>query len=385
MKYLILNSLKFGGAERVAQILANNGVFDKIILLENEKDFDIDIPIVFLSQHNSKTSRIWKTFFIPVYVFRLRRFLIKDDVIVSFSERANFVNLVSKFFLKNKAFISIRTNIEASFKNRKKFFYFLLIKLLYPRADLLISVSDGVKKKVDEVLKIQDNSRSLVIKNPVDLENIDKRKKEGTFFSNNFYFKSLISSGRLSEEKNYSFLLKVFQESLKKEPGLKLLILGDGPLRDDLLSLSESLNLKTFSVFNNDILDESYNVYFMGYQENPYKFLYRAKIFISTSFFEGFPNIILEALACGLTVISSDCPYGPREILSRRGEEESELGDYGVLMSLNFLEDEKKWTDVIIKLLESPNILSKYKEKGRIRSSDFIVKNIGAKWTNILN
>lgn len=387
MKYLLLNSLKFGGAERVAQILSNAHLFDKIIILENEQDYLVDVPVIKLSNHSSKENSILKTFFIPFYAWRLKKYINKNDLVVSFIERANFVNIISKVFLKHKALITLHTNISSSFKTIKKYPYYFLIKVVYPFADAIISVSEGIKNDFNSIVKFK--GWNDVIYNPLDLESINNLRNESIDFSDDFLENSIITVGRLFYQKSQWVLLKIFSDLLAYHPDLKLVIIGDGDLRDDLINYAKKLKLNIFSIFSQSDknIDSSYNVYFLGFRNNPYKFMARSKIFSLTSVSEGMPMVILEAMACGLPIISSDCNYGPREILIK--------GDktFGIILpvlkfniknNFNFRDpDYVKWIKSFNDLLDDKQKINLYKELSSIRSNDYSIDDIKNVWQRV--
>ena len=143
-------------------------------------------------------------------------------------------------------------------------------------------------------------TKTIKINNPVDFDFIQQKlniSEKISSFDNEH--KHIVSIGNLSKRKGFDNLLNVF--SYLKNENIKLHILGDGKDKDLLLSQKEKLGLD--------------NVIFHGRQENPYLFLKFADLFILSSRYEGFPNVLLEAGACGIYSIANDCPGGIREII----------------------------------------------------------------------
>lgn len=387
MKYLLLNSLKAGGAERVAQTMSEFGIFDGIIILEKDQDYAVKIPVHCVSGHDFKTSSFLKTLFIPVYSWRIKKIISSKDIVVSFAERSNFANIFLKFFVKHKAVLTLHTNLSRTFLNKKKIIYFLLIKMLYRLADAIVSVSSGISYDFSNILKYTGISK--VIYNPIDIIKINESKNKRNFFDEVLNDKCLITVGRLSYEKAQWNLLKIFSEIIKKGINTKLVILGDGELRGKLISYSRKLGLKTFLIFESESVSSDYHVYFLGYQENPYSFLNKATVFVLTSVFEGLPMVILEAMACGLPIVSSDCDYGPREIL-RQDEKK-----YGILLPIlnkKFLQNigdinknEGEWANTITSLLNDEEKLGYFSQLSKERAEEFSASKIKREWVNLFD
>lgn len=384
--YFLINSLAGGGAERVVVNLSKFLPIRKIFLLERDVQYETNLPLEFISNHNKEKNPILKTLFIPLYVKSLANAINTGDLVVSFLERSNFVNVLSKTLRPHKAVISVHTT-EDEFRGLKSINK-QLMKFFYPKADLVIAVSKGVAQYLEEKYKVPKDKLAIIY-NPVDVEKIQALVKEPTEIDFNPY---IITVGRLTEAKGQWFLLKVFKEVKKMFPELKLLIFGDGELNSYLVNFSESIGLKTY-LWNRDRLMLDYDVYFMGFSKNPFKYISKAQAFLLTSLWEGFPNALIEALACGVCVISSDCKSGPREILApdtdfRFQTREPEFAKYGILMPV-FEEDNQEivraWVETIKRVLTDEGLRERYSKVGPKRAEDFRIEKIVDEWRRILS
>jgi glycosyltransferase involved in cell wall biosynthesis len=176
-----------------------------------------------------------------------------------------------------------------------------LRRVTYPRAARLVNVSRGVDQYFDWLLKAQ----RVIIHNPLtpDHENADESSLPvGT----NLGQKLLVAMGRLTYVKGFDLLLSAFASVAEKYPDWNLVIIGEGELRSELEAQREQLGL-------------SQRVLLCGQLVNPFPFLRRAQLFVLPSRSEGFPNVLIEAMACGVPVIAANCPSGPSEIV-RDGE-----------------------------------------------------------------
>jgi len=390
--YFLINSLWGGGAERVALRLAEHLKPEKIFLLEKEIKYKSELPIVFLSSHKINTNPIFKTFFIPIYNVRLRNFLKKGDVIISFMERANFVNILLGKNLKK--IISIHQSIIGRPKIHP---YNSIAKFLYPKASFIITVSKALEWELKEFFKIK---KVKTIYNPVEVEHIKQKAKEDLeIYEFIKKYPYLITVGRLTKQKGQWYLIRIFKHLKNKHKDIKLLILGEGELKNYLVELSENLGLKTY-VWDRDKLNKTYDVYFLGFQENPYKFIKHSKLFVFTSLWEGLGNVLIETLAVGKTIVSSDCKTGPREILAPKTDflletKEPQMEEFGILMP-NFerkllkaneplTQQEKIWIDFLKWLLDNENLLKDYERKAFMRAKDFKIEKIIKQWKEVIN
>ncbi len=178
-----------------------------------------------------------------------------------------------------------------------------LVARMYPRADAITSVSDGVSDDLAAATGI-DRKRIDTLYNPIDLERIRRLAAEP---ANHAWLDGgepvVLATGRLVRQKGFTTLLEAFAKIGATNPGLRLVILGEGDERKRLTSAIERLGLRE-------------RVSLPGYVANPYAFMSRARVFVLSSVWEGLPGALIEALACGCPVVSTDCPSGPREILA---------------------------------------------------------------------
>lgn len=392
--YFLINSLAGGGAETVLVRIARFLKPEKIFLLEKEIRYPVDEnSISFLSNHTRNTNPIFKTIYIPMYGVKLSKKIKSDDIVISFLERANFVNIVAKYIRRHRAIVSVQTDPISGHKGIKRINR-ELIKALYNKSDYIIAVSQGVANSLMSLGITRNKIR--VIYNPIFLEEIIERSKEDIeeiLKGKDF----LITVGRLTEAKGQWHLIRIFGGLKKEFPELKLLLLGDGELKDYLVNLSRNMGLNTY-VWDENELSEKYDVYFMGFKENPFKYITKAKLFIFPSLWEGFGNVVVEALACKTVIVASDCESGPREILAPDTDisyqtKGPEFAKYGVLMPV--LEDKLKnvgiltekeiiWLETIKMLLRDESLMRCYREKALERAKDLDISKIIGDWYKVI-
>ena len=174
----------------------------------------------------------------------------------------------------------------------------LAIRALYPRADSVIALSEGLKADLGRFARISSDVIS-VIPNPVLAPSDDLTGRLDTHIPD--HPPLIVACGRLAPQKDYPTLLRAFA-SLPPSSDARLAILGTGSLEPTLRDLAKQLQIDS-------------SVEFVGYSAEPAAWMHRASIFVLSSRWEGFPNVLMEALACGRPVISTDCSDSIREIL----------------------------------------------------------------------
>jgi glycosyltransferase involved in cell wall biosynthesis len=177
-----------------------------------------------------------------------------------------------------------------------------LIRYFYRFSSEFVAVSESVANSITEYAKYKKEIR--VIRNGIDVNEVRELKNrppDHPWLENASNKKLIVGIGRLSRQKNFPDLLVAFSQ-LRVPTQTRLLILGEGSELENLKVLSCELQIED-------------RVAFPGYIQNPYPILARADVFVSPSRWEGFGNVVLEALACGAPIVATDCPGGPADIL----------------------------------------------------------------------
>lgn len=304
-------SMQKGGAERVISLLLKElekeqNVKIHFMMMEEGIEYDLPKSIILIILSNSKKSGVKKLLELSFVAMKLKKYIKENNIniVMSFLYRPNYINILAKIFGSNhKSIINIRSTTSRykseGFLGKINLF---LINNLFDKSDLIISNSKGVDKDLKSLMNITTNTK--VIYNPVDIEYINSKKSicEDVDFVFKENKKYIISVGRLIPLKRNIDLIKAFFELQKNDDSLELIFLGDGVLKDNLINDCIKLSIKE-------------KVHFLGNVKNPFYYLNKSDLFVLNSEIEGFPNVLVEAMACGLPVISSDCKSGPREIL----------------------------------------------------------------------
>lgn len=368
---LLINNLNKGGAERVVALLANKlsqheGMHLHVVQIESGVEYQLpkNIEKITLSKSINKGSII-KLIEIPILAWRLSRYLKKNkiDTVVSFLYRSNYINILSNIFsFKRKVVIGIRSTtsryINSGISGKINLW---LIKLLFNKADLIMSNSFGVDSDLKELMNIK--TETVVWNNPIDIEYIKEKvgDSKGAVFQFDLHKKYIISIGRLIPLKRNKDLIFAFKSVSANFPRLELIFVGNGECKKEL---EESA--KDFGV--------SDKVHLIGQVDNPFYLLKKSDIFVLNSETEGFPNVLIEAMACGLPVISSNCKSGPNEILNN--EEFGRLYEVGDIEALaGCIEDT---------LLLDNSKLKNIRNKNIERANDFDINKSINKFIEVL-
>lgn len=316
----VIPTLEVGGAERVCLHYLNNlqGYRNILVLLLGRgplsKEVSPNVPILEFFNANHRLRRFTSFYHCHLLVgqiYRLARLARQSqcETIVSFLTLANIIAILAKiiFGCHLKVIVNVHDIMSqilrySRLKRYKRFLLRWLVRLLFPRADVIVAVAHSIKKDLVVNFKVPAE-KIVVIYNPIDVQKIRKCATESLMhpWLNRKEGFLVVAVGRLVKLKGFEVLIRAFAQ-LPQKLDARLIILGEGEEREALQQLIEQLGL-------------SECVALLGFQENPWKCMARADLFVLPSLTEGLPNVIGEALALGLPVLATDCSSGVREYL----------------------------------------------------------------------
>lgn len=347
---MVLQDLRGGGAERVAVLLANGladaGDMVTIACLRaiGPNAAAISNRVELVDLNCSRTALSLKA---------LRRLFStrKPDIILSHMTHMNVVTILAALLcgIANRCIAVEHNHFDLNLKlirQRTVRAAYSIARFVYRWAAAIICVSDGVAETLERCTGLSKRS-IVVIHNPIvrdDLQELSAKVADHPFFAQSDY-PVVLGVGKLLPQKDFDSFLKAIA-SLSGVREVRAVILGEGAERPKLEKLRNDTGLK-------EIVD------FPGYCENPYAFMAAADIFLLSSRWEGFPTVLVEALAVGQRIISTDCPSGPREILLD-----------GMLGRLVPVGDYSAMAEAIDAALRAPAQIS----ENRRRAADFVVE-----------
>jgi len=357
--FFLVPTLAGGGAERVMQNILRKldmTVFQpSLILFERKTDLQEELPEGINIKVIKGDGNRW------LVLFRLIRLLRQDppEVLLSFLWYPNALSILASLVSgkRMKVVVSERVSTFDLGMDIENILRKCVIRWLYPKADLIIVPARAMANDISA----SSGSRVIVIHNPVDIPHVrtlSEEKVDHPWFAGDIPM--IIGIGRLEHQKGFDYLIRAV--ALLRENGVRcrLVILGEGSERSHLDSLIVQCGLRETATL-------------IGFQQNPYKYLARSTVFALSSLYEGFPNVLLEALCLGVPSIATRCPTGPEEIITD--------GVDGILVPPG---DEKALAEAIKRVLSDEDLRKKLSESGKKRAEDFRVEKIIRQYEDVI-
>lgn len=349
---IFLRDLDGGGIQKVvinlAKEMAKNGILTDIVITSGKdyflEKFPPEIAIINLNSPMAVVSAL------PLAQYLRQQ---KPEVLLSHGHSNNVAAIIALTIAKVTTRLILVTHNTLSLdklqlSTKAKLLPFLM-RFFYPYADTLIAVSQGTARDLESELGLRKNSVKTIY-NPIVNEDLIAKINEPLHHP---WFQPnqppvFLAVGRLTEQKDYINMLQAFAH-LRAQKQARLLILGEGNMRSDLELLAKDLGIES-------------DVSMPGFVKNPYAYMSKASVLVLSSQYEALPTVICEAMACGCPVISTNCPYGPAEIL--------EHGKYGLLVPVK---DPISLADAMLKTLDNPIEKSLLLQRANDFRADYIL------------
>lgn len=352
----ILPSLNGGGAQRSSLYLLR--YLDKerfqpmLFVLQDEGPLKDEIPYGIPVEYGLGPGQDFKYHF-PQVLVKLLKAARSTDLLVGCLPFSSTYAAVSAGIVRGIPVISwVRNNMTLA-PTASKPLHRRLAAFFYPRVSRFVAISEGVADSMQEMYGIGPDRMEMIYNTlPVqevqslaemDVDLDDLCPGEGPL---------VIAVGRMNVQKNFPLLLQAHRYLIGQGFKHRLLILGKGREYDALQKLISILGINS-------------TVFTPGYVKNPFAYMRRADLFVLSSNYEGLSRVVLEALAVGVPVVSTDCPSGPREILQD--------GRCGVLVPVN---DAEALAQAIYRVLNDPQLADELRSRGLQRAQDFLPEKV---------
>ena len=401
---LLIPNLGVGGAQRVfhdhsVELAKHYRITEVVFNLDGGNQYPsanklVSLDVVGGGNPVDKLQNFWRR------VTRLKalKSRLETNVCISHLEGADYVNLLSKG--REKIILCVHGSKlhDAQIRGtlgwlRKK----VLMPALYNRADRIVTVSRDIGPELISGFGVKPE-KLVTINNFFEVAQVEARSQEALSEAEAAVYAAapvLVTSGRLAPQKNQAPLLDVFAALLRRQPA-KMVFVGDGELRAALTDRARALGLRVFAAWEAEAtLTPDHDVYFLGLQANPFKYLRPAIAFVFPSAWEGFPMALGEAMICGLPVLSTDCPTGPREMLAPATAapavalRHAERGAYGLLLPMlnnpaTLAADQATWASTLAQLLADAAERERLGQLARERMQDFTRERIFGQWLQLV-
>lgn len=322
---MLIDKIESGGAERVLFRLAeglsekyritiiSTSISEGSELISRQSLRIINFEFARGAWFGAKVLNVFRALLRVTAIYRKE----KPVASISFLERSNVVNIIAGVLTSTPSVVSVRNNLLEQYKDRswlERVFVTTGLNFLYRRAIHLVSLSKAVEQQLISAFGVPE-SRVSTIYNPFPFSEYQRLAQETVAHpsgDDDAWGNTILAVGRLSKQKGFIHLLRLFSRVLQSKPGAHLIILGDGELRAFLDQALVLLGLQG-------------RVHFIANVVNPFPYYRQAGVFAFTSKWEGFGNALVEALSVANYVVTTDCEFGPREILEvKSGYERNE-------------------------------------------------------------
>lgn len=352
---IVSDQLATGGAERCAALLSvffeKNNCKVYHILVVDKIEYEFSGKVLNLGKLKDNSNGFFN---------RLKRFMVlrnffsdnQFDYVIDFRVKRNQWQefYITKFIYNAPLIVTVHSFMADLYFPKNK----ILANWIYSHCYKIISVSNGIKKRLESDFKY---SNIETIYNPIDLEYIENQSNENLDLD----YKYIMAVGRMQDDvKQFDKLIECYAKSELPKNDIKLLILGDGILKNQLISLAKSFKIENMICFE-------------GQVANPFKYYKNAIYTVLSSKNEGFPMVIVESLASKTPVVSFDCYSGPSEIIINN--------ENGILV------ENQNFDQLILTMnlmIENKELYLHCKQNAKSSVEKFSIKKIGYQWIELL-
>ncbi len=346
-------------------------LFSQIVLIKEFLRRNIDVKLVVNKKREREITPPVKVIYLNAKYgdierpFKLKDLILKEkpDAFLSNMLPQNITASITKYLCKNcnTKFIGIVRSASSyeHYGSLWKLPYRLFVKKMYENLDYIVGVSEDVKKDLKKTFFIKDE-KIVIINNGIDIDEIRKKAEEELPKEYRDIFKKnriIINVARLIPQKNQKVLIDAFEIVRREVRNVKLVFVGDGPLREELKRTAKEKGLEE-------------DIVFTGFQENPFKFVKRADVFWLSSKFEGDPRVVKESMAVGVPVIA----FKTKGMLSI-------IEEAGILVEAYDIE---RFARETVNILKDEKRLKELKERALKKSEEFDIKKFADRYLELI-
>lgn len=396
MKLLfICSTMNTGGAPKIISNITTRfpADWEVDILLNSDDDIQYsyrgNIISLGVKEPKSRTSFFYQG---RVFIKRFRKLLqLKNqnhyDACISFMDSANVVNILTGN-KKCEVIINIVNNMSAQAANEPLYKWFInpVSRIFYNKADKIVPVSDEIAQDMVKHFGIKPDKVTAIYCS-IDTEDIARKISQPLPVQEKEWFdrdKTIVTAGRLERQKGQWHLIRAFHKVLEEVPDAKLVIFGEGSLKEYLEKLVREYHMEQ-------------SVLFYGFTNQLDMYISKSAVFVLPSLYEGFPIAIQEAMACNIACVAADYVSGARDLLAcdaARMIEGYTEAEYGIVVeecseekydvSVPLDRSEMGMAEAILALLGSEELRLDYAQKAKQRSLIYDVEQIANQWINLI-